>query len=532
MSVTSRVCGVLVCALCVQVFVPSPATGMRLGKHSSQQALPLVQQAALLLDDARSMVEDAAVPERSVSRSVGLVEEAARTARAAAGLARAALLAGEDPTRVQTLRRQARAFEEALQLVYETRYIADVANKITDLQVRIASLRPECGIPEFSADWHFNFGQIDRRLGELRRGEGNLESIRAAIDGHVEALYVSVEQHESLSVELCSRYDEHQESFREVARREALAILRGRELYRVVRDFENQERSSRTAVTDRCTEYQGYLRILPPPTPGSRDSLGVSTAYGSHYPNAAVAFIREHLTVVDDLVESVMPDPSRVSKRVVRNESRFPCFDLAFLITTVVEDVVGGRNYRVAHQYVKIEHGYYLGENTVRGDPVELYLTGIIDAINQHAVDVASAGAGRALVHRYEAEYAVRFRRLEWIGARLAQDTKVTRLLAGDIHGGDRNYLLTLMAQHTIAYDAQQRLEDRIDADISIARETNETRIRQAKITADAQIKIARIETEAALEVARERSRASRFAAVVGGISNIVGRVAQRVPTS
>lgn len=265
----SRTSTILIYATCFCLFPSFSALGSPPKESGAQPSLTLTatERADLELENARRMFEEASAPDRSVNDAIRLVGEAVTVTRVAAQLARSAARTREELVAAQDIQRRARVFEEARQLIYETRYVTRVASELADLRERIATVRPECGLPGFSADWNFNFREVERRLDRARRGETDLEAARSSIDGQMEALHISVQAHESYSIELCSLYDVY---FHGVADRES-SLLSGPRLSKVVQDFEQREAGARRIPSNNCVQH-GYLRVMP-----SLDSTGAPT---------------------------------------------------------------------------------------------------------------------------------------------------------------------------------------------------------------------------------------------------------------
>ena len=517
----------VVCGLALSL-LGSAIPGYGLQGESTAPLSPM-ERVELMLAEARAIAEQASDPEVSASAAVRMVDDAMRTAETAVRLTQEVGVSAEELVAAQALRRQGRDFLDGLRLVDETRYAARVHAELADLQDRIAALRPECGVPGFSADWQSNLAQIARRLEELHRGDMDLASARANIDGHLEALHLSVDAHEGLSTDLCSLHDTYAGDHPE---REA-AILNGRRLGFVISSFEEQERRARTMPGEVCAP-SGYLRVVPSSRVGSLVSYRPSVGSES-WPAHAEAFVLDHLVVGAEGPEVELPTATTVHTRRTENtystcgshpRQRGLGKSTPVRVTRVVEHVVEGR-YAVVLQTV----GNALSRHSeadpgTAASPVTRYLTGIRAAIGR----LAASDAGRNLSESdFVAEYGARFGRLEWVGRRLAQDVRVLRMMAGDIHGDDRANYWVLYGEHSRAYDAVQQTAVMTAAQLKLAREANQSRLNEAKVAAAAHVEAAQVQAEGLVRATREQARASRFGTWFGSLTGLVGRF---VPTT
>ena len=520
----SRISQVRIHVTCFLLFPLFLAFGMhQVSSAEAQQPLTSLQAAELVLADAQVMVEEASDPQRSVSDAVRLVEEAVGTAQTAAQMVQTVVgRTREELLSAQDIRRRVRVFDEALRLVYETRYATRVSHEMADLRARIATLRPECGLPGFAADWHFNFAEIDRRLEQLRRGEGDSESLRKGIDGQVEALHISVQAHASYSADLCSLYDARRTDISD----QASSILLGESLRDVIFEFEREQKKARVIPANACS-LQGYLRVIPSWSSIGEPLLGnAAPAPPTTWTANGIAFVRDHLKVGDDGLAVEIP---RTTTHTTRDDVDYTCRNNRLLVTTVEEHVLGRGNYAVALQYGRLgENSPYYGKSDTSA--VELYLVGVRDAIYRQADADIESRFGEPSAH--QAEYNRRFARLDWIGKRMEQDLRVVRMMAGDIQGDDRQNYLRLFSQHSATYDALEQARMTAAAQLQIAREANEARLQQAKQMAAAQVEAARLSANAMVQAAKEQASARRFNAVVGGISGVLGRFVPMTATT
>ena len=511
---------IVVCGLAVLLGPAVSGAGLQ---GSTDQPLSTLQRAELTLAEAQSLAEQASDPEVAASAAVRLVAEAMRTAEVAMQLTHQVGGTADALMAAQAVRGRARDVLDGLRLINETRFATRVHSELADLRDRIAGLRPACGVPGFSADWQSNLAIVARRLQDLARGDVDLDSAKEIISRHLEALQLSVEAHESLAKSLCALLD----TFTNGIDNEVRKVIEGPRLDFAVRRFETQQQRSRAVPEEWCAP-SGYLAVVP----GWDKQPGVYR-YHQNSPALGAGFFRESVEFdADGAVHLMIPD---TEQRTIRTaESHETCGQRVkqwgvrapVTVTTTLDIAPGGR-FAVAVQHVRAagrSTGY--GEHLDGSNPVNEYLRGVLEEVR----DLATARVDAVLSESdFVAEYSVRFSRLNEIGRRLAGDVIVMRMLAGDIQGDDRDRYWALYGQHAHAYDESEKAAAMTAAQLQLARETNAARLEEARDMAAASIEAARIQADGIVRAAREQARASRFGAVLGGLSGLLGRF---IPTT